>query len=84
MNIEGLPPLPVWDDKGATIDLGPLDSLIDDVLVNWGIEIDWSEGEPGAQVARQIGPGEAVEQTEIYSLLRDLVQAAFNDKEIAS
>lgn len=74
-----LPELPKWDEEGSTIDLPLVDQIIDEVLVNWGIEVqDYSDPEWPQQVANGIGPGEAVEYEELYSLMRDIAQAALN------
>lgn len=79
MNIEGLPPLPQWDEKAGRIDMPLVDQIIDETLLNWGVEVqDYSDPEWHLQVAGQIGPGEAVEYEEIYGLLRDLVQHTIN------
>lgn len=79
MTNDELPPIPKWDEEGATIDLPLIDQIIDEVLVNWGIEVqDYSDSDWPLQVVNQIGPGEAVEYEELYSLMRDIAQAALN------
>lgn len=77
---DGLPPIPVWDDEGSTIDMEPVDSVVAYVLDHHGIEIDWSTNDTAEQVGNQIGGGEAVEQWEIFSLLRTVAHVALNDR----
>ncbi|QED11915.1 hypothetical protein SEA_MASHLEY_99 [Microbacterium phage Mashley] len=76
---DGLPPVPVWDDEGSTIDMEPVDSIVAYVLDHHGVEIDWSTNDTAEQVGNQIGGGEAVEQEEIFSLLRTVAHVALND-----
>lgn len=79
MNTDGLPERPRWDEENGRIDLPLVDEIINDVLIQWGAEIqDYSDPEWHLQVADSVGPGEAVEYSEIYSLLRDLVQHTIN------
>lgn len=74
-----LPPRPQWDEENGWIDLPLVDDLINDVLTHWGIGVqDYSDPDWHTQIVGQIGPGEAVEYEELYSLMRDLVWAALN------
>lgn len=73
-----MPPVPTWDDEGSTIDLTPIDEIVDYVLTDHGVEIDWSTGDTREQVANQIGDGESVEQWEIHYLLRCVAHIALH------
>ncbi|QNJ55595.1 hypothetical protein SEA_PHINKY_104 [Microbacterium phage Phinky] len=76
---DSMPPVPKWDDEGSTIDLPPIDSIVDYVLTDHGVEIDWSTNDTAEQVGNQIGPGESVEQWEIHHLLRTVAHVALHD-----
>lgn len=74
MSASELPERPRWDEENGRIDLPLVDDIINDVLIQWGAEIqDYSDPEWHHQLAGNIGPGEAVEYSELYDLLRDLV-----------
>ena len=76
---ETLPALPVWDDEGQTISLDKVDSVVDAVLADHGVEIDWSTGDVEFQVADAIAVGANVEPFEIHRLLRCVAHAAFTN-----
>lgn len=71
-----MPAIPKWDDEGSTIELPTIDSIVDYVLTDHGIEIDWSTGDTESQVSNQIGPDESVTYDELYYLLRRVAHIA--------
>lgn len=78
VDLNDIPPVPTWDDAGATIDMEPFDGVLSNVLEHWGIDIDWSANETAQTVDANIGTGEAVEYAEVYALLRDVAFAAYH------
>lgn len=75
---DSMPPVPVWDDEGSTIDLPPIDSIVDYVLTDHGVEIDWSTGDTAEQVTNQIGPGECIEYDELHYIFRAVAHIAMH------
>lgn len=71
-------PLPQWDQEGSTIDLTGPDEVIDMVLVNYGIDIDWSTGDTAEQAIRGLSDRENFHSDdEIFDVLRAISSSAY-------
>lgn len=71
-------PLPLWDRDGCTIDLNGPDAVVDLVLCNYGIEIDWSTDNTAEQAIRGLTDRENfLSDDEIFEVLRDIATSAY-------
>ena len=61
VDLKDIPPVPTWDDAGATIDMEPFDGVLSNVLEHWGIH---ETGDVGDVVFALVESGILIKQDE--------------------